>query len=64
MAIEKVVRIIDMKDDRGDLDYWLTKSPAERIDAIEILREQYMRFTGNVQQGLQRVCRVIEQPRR
>jgi len=64
MTIEKVVRIIDMKDDRGDLDFWLTKSPAERIDAIEILREQYMRFRGDVQQGLQRVYRVIEQPRR
>jgi hypothetical protein len=64
MAIEKVVRIINMKDDRGDLEYWLTKSPAERIDAVEILREQFVRFKGDVQQGLQRVCRVIEQPRR
>ena len=62
--MDNVIRIVDMKDDRGDLDYWLSKSPAERIEAIEILREQYVRFKGDVQQGLQRVCRVIEQPRR
>lgn len=62
--MEKVVRIINMKDDKGDREYWITKTPAERIDAIEVLREQYMRFKGNVQQGFQRVCRVIEQTRR
>lgn len=61
MAVEKVVRIINMKDDRGDRDY---KTPAERIDAVKILREQFMRFKGDVQQGLQRVCRVVEQKRR
>jgi|APIni6443716594_1056825.scaffolds.fasta_scaffold4491883_1 hypothetical protein len=62
--MERVVRVINMKDDHGDRGFWLTKTPAERIDAIEILREQYVRFKGDVQQGLQRVCRVIEQPRR
>jgi len=62
--MEKVVRIIDMKDDRGDREYWMSRTPAERIEAIDFLREQYMRFTGNVQHGLQRVCRVVEQTRR
>lgn len=62
--MEKVVRIINMKDDRGDRAYWMSKSPAERIDAIEILREQYMRFKGDVQHGLQRIYRVVEQTRR
>lgn len=60
----RVVRVINMKDDHGDRGFWLTKTPADRIDAIETLREQYVRFKGDVQQGLQRVCRVIEQPRR
>ena len=62
--MEKVVRIINIKDDKGDREYWMSKSPAERIDAIEILREQYVRFKGDVQQGLQRIYRVVEQTRR
>ena len=62
--MDKVVRIIDMHNDPGDRAFWLSKTPEERIEAIEILREQYVRFKGDVQQGLQRVCRIIEQPRR
>lgn len=62
--MEKVVRIINMKDDKGDRAYWMSRTPEERIDAIEILREQYMRFKGDVQHRLQRVCRVVEQTRR
>ena len=62
--MDKVVRIIDMHNDPGGRDFWLSKTPEERIEAIEILREQYVRFKGDVQQGLQRVCRIVEQPRR
>ncbi len=62
--MEKGVQIINMKDDKGDREYWMSKTPAERIDAIEILREQYMRFKGDVQQGLQRIYRIVEQTRR
>ncbi len=62
--MEKGVQIINMKDDKGDREYWMSRTPAERIDAIEILREQYMRFKGDVQQGLQRIYRIVEQTRR
>lgn len=62
--MDNVIRVINMKDDHGDRGFWLTKSPAERIDAVEILREQFVRFKGDVQQGLQRVYCVTEQPGR
>jgi hypothetical protein len=38
--MEKVVRIINMKDDKGDREYWMSKTPLERLEAVEILRRQ------------------------
>jgi hypothetical protein len=40
----------------GDLAYWLSRSPAERVEAVELLRRQR---DGNAAR-LQRVARVLE----
>ena len=55
--IKKVVTIRDLKDKASDLEYWLSKSPEERIEAVEILRRQ---TDGNTER-LQRVIRIIQQ---
>ena len=39
-----------------DLEYWLSRTPEERVEAVEILRRQ---FYGNSAR-LQRVARVIK----
>lgn len=57
--MEKVVKITKLKDRQSDYSYWVSKSEIERLSAIELLREQYLNYTENVQQGFQRVCRVI-----
>ena len=57
--MDKVVRITSLKDKQTDFTYWSTKSEAKRFDAIEILREQYIRFNKDVQPRLQRICSVI-----
>lgn len=57
--IRKVVKIKNIKDGNSitdDLNFWLTKSPGDRISAIEYLRRQY---DGNTAR-LQRVVRVIQ----
>jgi hypothetical protein len=59
--IEKIVKkkkLQDLLED--DLDYWLSKSPEERIQALELLRKQY---NGN-SAGLQRVARVVQYEQR
>lgn len=58
--IEKVVKkgLITDDLDSADLDFWLSKTPAERVEAVEILRKQ---FYGS-STGLQRVVRVIQRP--
>lgn len=57
--MEKVVRVTNLRAPQSDLEYWLGKTPQERIAAIEILRQQYVKFRG-IQPRLQRVCRVVE----
>lgn len=42
-----------------DVSYWHKKSPAERMAALEFLRQQYIKAHG-LPQRLQRVYRVVE----
>ena len=60
--ITKVVRVRRLDDAgqlREDLEYWLKKSPAERVAAVDYLRRQVHGSTAR----LQRVVRVIERSR-
>lgn len=57
--MERVVNIVGLRESQSDLAFWLTKTPQERIAAIEILRQQYVRLQG-IQPRLQRVCRVVK----
>lgn len=59
-SMEKTVKIIGLREQQSDLMFWLSKSPQERLAAIEILRQQYVRLK-HIQPGLQRVCRIIKQ---
>jgi hypothetical protein len=56
--IEKVISIrkIDESTILEDLEYWLNRTPEERISAVEFLRRQYYGSSDR----LQRVCRIIE----
>ncbi len=57
--IAKVVtkkKLSDLKNDKSDLEYWLSKTHQERIEAVEKLRRQY----GGSDQRLQRVVRVTK----
>lgn len=57
--MEKVVKIVGLHEQPSDLKYWLSKTPQERLAAIEILRLQYVRLK-RIQPRLQRVCRVVK----
>jgi hypothetical protein len=56
--MDKVVKIINLKDKQSDFLYWQSKSELERLEAIEILREQFIKYKYNASTRLQRVCRV------
>ncbi len=59
--MEKVLKIVSLKEKHSDFAYWATKPVSERLEAIEFLRQQYIKFKKDVQPRLQRVCRVINQ---
>jgi hypothetical protein len=61
--IEKVVNRHALDDPEArirDRDYWLSRPPSERTDAVAFLRHQLHGPT----EGLQRVARVIQRDRR
>jgi hypothetical protein len=59
--IEKVVKIIPMRQPSSDYAYWRSRPVRERIDALERLREQYIEFRKDAHPGLQRILRVAKQ---
>ena len=59
--MEKVIRKISLKDKRNyDLEYWLSKTPEERISAIEFLRKQFYETKDGSSPRLQRVINIIK----
>ena len=58
MAIEKVLNIkkLSVADSNEDYIYWMSKSPQERIEAIEHLRRMYYGDSAR----LQRAVRIIQ----
>ena len=58
--MEKVLNVVNKKEIQTDYAYWQQKSVQDRIDAVEILRLQYLQMQEDVQQGLQRVYRIVK----
>ncbi len=54
-----VVNRVKLQDADSELEYWLSRDPAERIAAVEIIRQRIFGGTDEARQGLQRVCRII-----
>ena len=54
-----VVNRVNLRKSDSELQYWLSRDPAERIAAVEIIRQRIFGGTDETRQGLQRVCRII-----
>ncbi len=54
-----VVNRVKLHESDSELQYWLSREPAERIAAVEIIRQRIFGGTDEARQGLQRVCRII-----
>jgi hypothetical protein len=60
--MEKVVHKYKLGEEPDDLEYWLTKTPQERLAAVEQLRINYIIIYGNgIIPRLQRVYRIVKQ---
>ncbi len=60
--MEKVVRKFKLGEEPdNDLEYWLTKTPQERLSALEEIRDLLIRLQYNgVKPGFQRVYRSFK----
>lgn len=58
--MEKTLSIFLLHNQPNDYKYWISRPVSERIDAIEILRNQYIKLKG-IEPRIQKVCRVIRQ---
>ncbi|CDI00837.1 putative Similarity [Candidatus Competibacter denitrificans Run_A_D11] len=56
--MEKVLKIVPLHEQTNDYKYWISRPVSERIDAIEILRNQYIKLKG-IEPRIQKVFRVI-----
>ena len=50
------INIVDRQDQEADCLFWQTKSPAERLSAVEFLREQCYAI-----QGFKAMPRIIKE---
>ena len=47
--------------EQEDIRYWKSKSPEEKLDALQELREIYYQINNESRKGFQRIYRVIKQ---
>lgn len=47
--------------EKEDILYWKSKTPEEKLDALQELREIYYEINNESRKGFQRIYRVIKQ---
>lgn len=57
--MERIVRVVSLKEPSHDRMYWAAQPVEKRLEAVELLRKQYMGSTY-AEQRLQRVCHVAQ----
>ena len=45
--MEKVVHKYNLGEEPSDMQYWLTKTPQERLSALEEMRDLYIKLAYN-----------------
>jgi predicted solute-binding protein len=57
--MNKAIKIVSLnKSGELDFEYWLKKSPAERLDTLQYLREMVYDLKHESRKGLQRFFKV------
>lgn len=68
--MDKTVKIYDLKDPQqheDEREYWRNKTPEEKLDALEAIRETWHKLnpdTDGKKQGFRRVVRFVEPEQR
>ena len=58
----KAVRKVSLEEaELSDIEYWKSKTPEEKLDTLQYLRELYYTLKNESRKGFQRVYRIIKQ---
>lgn len=58
----KEVKKLSLKEaELYDIEYWKSKSPQDKLDTLQILRELYYDFKNESRKRFQRIYRIIKQ---
>jgi len=60
--MEKTVRVFESFEEaeEADKEYYRSLSPAQRVEILLILRDQYNPYDDELTKRFERVCRIIE----
>jgi hypothetical protein len=58
--MEKVINIKHKGEKDNDLEYWLSKTPKERLDAIEYFRQIYIKTLPEDERRFKRVLTIVK----
>lgn len=62
VKMEKTVKKMTFDEaEKEDIEYWKSKTPQEKLEALQNLREVYYKFKNESRKGFQRVYRIIKQ---
>lgn len=60
--MERVLRKLTLEEaEKEDIAFWKSKTSAEKLDALQHLRELYYDLNNESREGFQRVYRIIKQ---
>ena len=54
------IRIIKKGEEKSDFAFWQTQSYEARLEALELIREEYNRWKYGSEQGFKRVFKIIK----
>ncbi|MBZ0199276.1 MAG: hypothetical protein K8H86_05380 [Ignavibacteriaceae bacterium] len=57
--MEKVVKKIKLHEQKSDFDYWQTVPMIKRLEALEQIRKEYIRWHYGTEPGFQRVFNLV-----
>ena len=56
----KIVNIKKMEQPDSDVDYWVSQPAEKRLEALELIRSEYINWKYHARPEFQRVYRIIK----
>jgi len=55
-----VTKLSKIQAEQRDIEEWSNATPAEKLDLVQFLRDQYYEYKNETRKGLQRVYRIVK----